>query len=88
MVEIDNSLMGKEYLEMAFERCIKCSTCKYGYKNYEPICPAGEKFLFESFWASGKIRTIRGLLNGDLEWSDELKDAIFACPTCGACMDS
>ena len=88
MVEIDNSLMGKEYLEMAFERCIKCSTCKYSYKTFEPSCPSGEKFLFESFWASGKIRTIRGLLNGDLEWNDELKDAIFACPTCGACMDA
>ncbi len=88
MVKIDKNLMGKEYLEMAFERCIKCSTCKYGYKTFEPSCPSGEKFLFESFWASGKIRTIRGVLNGDLEWSDDLKDAIFACPTCGACMDA
>lgn len=90
MVEIiiDDKLHGKEFLEMAFANCIKCSTCKYGYKNYEPSCPAGEKFLFESYWASGKIRIARGLLLGDLEWTDDLKDAIFACPTCGACMDS
>ena len=88
MVEIDKSLMGKEFLEMAFDNCIKCSTCKYGYKSFDKICPSGEKFLFESYWASGRIRTIRGLLLGDLEWNEDLKDPIFACTTCGACMDS
>jgi heterodisulfide reductase subunit D len=88
MTEVDKSLVGKDYLEMVFERCIKCSTCKYGYKNFEPICPSGEKFLFESYWASGRIRIARGVLNGDLEWNNELKDAIFACPTCGACIDA
>ncbi|MFX0177272.1 MAG: (Fe-S)-binding protein [Candidatus Hodarchaeota archaeon] len=88
MVEVDKSLFGKQFLEMAFERCIKCSTCKYSYKEYEPMCPSGEKFLFESYWASGRIRTIRGLLNGDLKWRDDLKNPIFACTTCGACIDS
>jgi heterodisulfide reductase subunit D len=87
-IKIDNSLKGKEFLEMAFERCIKCSTCKYSYKGFERSCPSGEKFLFESYWPSGRIRTIRGLLLGDLEWNEDLKDAIFACTTCGFCMDS
>jgi len=88
MVEIDKSLMGREFLEMAFDYCIKCSTCKYGYKSFDKICPSGEKFLFESYWASGRIRTIRGLLLGDLEWNEDLKDPIFACTTCGSCMDA
>lgn len=88
MVEVDSDLKGKDFLEMAFDYCIKCSTCKYSYKEFEPSCPSGEKFLFESYWASGRIRTIRGLILGDLEWNDELKDPIFACTTCGACMDS
>ncbi|MHA1439556.1 MAG: (Fe-S)-binding protein [Promethearchaeota archaeon] len=87
-IKIPDDLRGKEFLQMAFDRCIKCSTCKMGFKNFEPSCPSGEKFLFESYWASGRIRIIRGLLNGDLDWSDDLKDAIFACPTCGYCMDS
>ena len=73
---------------MAFDNCIKCSTCKYSYKEFEPSCPSGEKFLFESYWASGRIRTIRGLVIGDLEWNEDLKDPIFACTTCGACMDA
>ena len=71
-IKIDEEVVGKEFLEMAFERCIKCSTCKYSYKDFEPICPSGEKFLFESYWASGRIRIIRGLLNGDLEWTDDV----------------
>jgi len=88
MVEIDQSLHGKEFLEMAFDYCIKCSTCKYGFKNYEKICPSGEKYLFESYWPSGRIRTIRGVLMGNLEWNEELIDPIFACTTCGACSDA
>lgn len=88
MVEIDHNIIGKDVLEMAFDRCIKCSTCKYGYKNFERICPSGEKFLFESYWASGRIRIIRGVISGELEWTDDLKDPIFACTTCGACMDA
>ncbi len=88
MVEIDKSLFGNEFLEMAFDHCIKCSTCKYSYKEFEPCCPSGEKFLFESYWASGRIRTIIGLINGDLEWTEDVLNPIFACTTCGACMDS
>jgi heterodisulfide reductase subunit D len=88
MVEIDESLIGKESLQLAFDNCIKCSTCKYGFKSFDRSCPSGESFLFESYWPSGRIRTLRGLLLGDLEWNDQLKDPIFACTTCGACVDS
>ncbi|MFW9948984.1 MAG: (Fe-S)-binding protein [Candidatus Thorarchaeota archaeon] len=88
MVEINEKVMNKDVLEMAFDRCIKCSTCKYSYKNFEKSCPSGEKYLFESYWASGRIRILRGVLGGELEWTEELIDPIFACTTCGACMDS
>jgi len=87
-IEIDESLIGKDVLEMAFDRCIKCSTCKYSYKDFEKSCPSGEKFLFESYWASGRIRIIRGVITGDLAWTKDLIDPIFACTTCGACMDA
>ncbi len=87
-IKIDDALKGKEFLQMAFDNYIKYSTCKYSYKGFEPMCPSGEKFLFESYWASGKIRIVRGLILGDLEWNDDLIDPIFACPTCGACSES
>ena len=88
LVEDTSKLMGAKFLDMAFDYCIKCSTCKMGFKNFEPSCPSGEKFLFESYWASGRIRIARGLLTGELKWTEDLKDPLFACPTCGACMDS
>lgn len=88
MVEVDNNLVGKRFLELAFDHCIKCGMCKIGYKSFEPSCPSGEKYLFESYWASGRIRTARGVILGELEWSSDLKDSIFTCTTCGACTDS
>ena len=87
-VEIPKEVMGRKYLEMAFDHCIKCSTCKYGFKNFENSCPSGTKHLFESYWASGRIRTARGVIRGDLQWTEDLKDSIFACTTCGSCMNS
>jgi len=87
-IRIPDNIMGKDFLQLAFDHCIKCSTCKYSFKSFTDSCPSGKSFFFESFWASGKIRTTRGLLLGELEWNEDLKDAIFACPTCGACMDA
>ncbi len=72
-------------LPSSIERCIRCNTCKYAKDKFFESCPSGEKFLFESFWASGRIKIARGILNGDIPISEELYDAIFACPTCGAC---
>lgn len=65
--------------------CTRCGTCKYIYHVYDDSCPSGIKFRFETFYPSGKIQIARGLLERKLEWSDRIKDIIFACPTCGSC---
>nr|MDO8119374.1 (Fe-S)-binding protein [Candidatus Sigynarchaeota archaeon] len=83
-----STLRGKKFLDLAFDRCIKCSTCKYAFDTFDKSCPSGEKFMFESYWASGRIRIARGLIRGDLEWNKGVIDPIFTCTTCGACMDS
>ncbi|MBN2157675.1 MAG: (Fe-S)-binding protein [Candidatus Lokiarchaeota archaeon] len=72
-------------LPSTLDRCIRCNTCKYAKDEFFRSCPSGEKFLFESFWASGRIKIARGILNGDIPITNELYDAVFACPTCGAC---
>lgn len=66
-------------------RCIKCSTCKYIFRDYSPSCPSGEMFNFESFYASGRIKIVQALEQGDLEWTEDLLFPIFACPLCGNC---
>ncbi|MBN2151502.1 MAG: (Fe-S)-binding protein [Candidatus Lokiarchaeota archaeon] len=78
----------QEALKLVLDRCIKCNTCKYAYKEFTPTCPSGESFKFESYWASGRIRIARGLLTKRLEWTEDILHPIFACTTCGACKDS
>ncbi len=75
----------KKYKEEIYS-CTRCGTCKYIYHVYEDSCPSGVKFRFETFYPSGRIHIARGLLEGKLEWSDRLRDILFACPTCGNCM--
>ncbi len=65
--------------------CIRCSTCKYVFRDYSPSCPSGEYYRFESYWASGRLWLARGLETGELGWSDELLELLFTCTTCGSC---
>lgn len=82
-----------EELEDKIWRCTACGNCKAAY-NYGPppefgeICPAGAEFGFEGFMASkGKIAFARGILDGQLEWTDELLDAIYKCTVCAGCQN-
>ncbi|NVM04361.1 MAG: (Fe-S)-binding protein [Candidatus Helarchaeota archaeon] len=68
-------------------RCPKCNSCKYVYKDYSKSCPSGEKFRWETYWGSGRVWMAYALKNGELEWSDSITKAIFACPTCGSCAE-
>ncbi len=66
-------------------RCIRCGNCKYVFKEYIDSCPSGAHFHFETYFASGRIRLAQGISRGELEWSEDLLDPIFACTTCGNC---
>jgi len=74
-------------LEELLHHCIRCGNCKYIFRDYSPSCPSGEKFRFESYFASGRIWLARGLMTGELEWDATLLDPIFACTTCGSCQE-
>jgi heterodisulfide reductase subunit D len=65
--------------------CTRCGTCKYIYQFYADSCPAGKRFRFETYFPSGRIHIARGLLEGKLDWSERIRDILFACPTCGSC---
>ncbi len=77
--------MGLSAVEKWVHQCARCSACKYLYKNYNPSCPSGEKFWFETFWASGRVWMANAIKNGELEWSDSIINALYACPLCGNC---
>ena len=65
--------------------CVRCGNCKYIFRNYGPSCPSGEHFLLETFFASGRLWIGHAIQNGELEWSRDLVEPLFACTTCGAC---
>ena len=72
-------------IEQWLYSCVRCSNCKYVFREYFPSCPSGEHFGFETYYASGRIWLAQALYRGELEWEPSLLDSIFACTTCGNC---
>lgn len=80
-------------LEKYFWRCTACGTCRSAYSfgpppSAKPICPAGTEFGFEGYYSSkGKAAFARGISSGDLEWDEDLVDAIYKCTVCAGCQN-
>jgi heterodisulfide reductase subunit D len=55
------------------------------YEGMVDACPAGIEYGWEAFWNAGKMWIARSILSGDLEFSDEVRDVIMPCITCGQC---
>ena len=55
------------------------------YEGMVDACPAGIEYGWESYWNAGKIWIARSILTGDLEFSEEVRDVIMPCITCGQC---
>jgi len=72
-------------------RCVKCKGCSWVDHVYMPgvrysmRCPSAARYLFDSYGAYGKMRIGLGIVEGRLEYSDELLKILYACTLCGAC---
>ncbi len=72
-------------------RCIKCKGCTWVDHIYMPgvkfstRCPSATKYLFDSYGAYGKMRIGVAMVEGKLDYSDELLKILYACTLCGAC---
>lgn len=55
------------------------------YEGMVDACPAGIEYGWEAFWNAGKIWIARSILNGDLEFTEEVRDVLMPCITCGQC---
>lgn len=64
-----------------------CTTVNYHQIGvYKPICPAGARFGFESFYSPGLAEICRGINEGIIkEPSEMLLKSVYACTSCGAC---
>jgi Fe-S oxidoreductase len=77
--------------EYDMSKCIKCKGCYWVDHIYMPgvtfstRCPSATRYLFDSYGAYGKMRIGLAMLEGRMDYSDELLKTLYACPLCGAC---
>jgi len=66
--------------------CTHCGTCKDVLKIFTPACPAGERYLVESYFPSGKMFIARGVVQGELSLADDdIRERVYACTGCLSC---
>lgn len=80
----------EDYYKVIYN-CCKCAMCRnispweMQSKKFKDICPSGTRFLFEAYFAPGKMEITRALLDEEIQITDRLMHIIFACPLCGGC---
>ena len=65
--------------------CLKCGACRIGFPSYEPVCPSGIKFGFDSHYAIGRVEIARRLCEGELALTAKLMERLYTCTSCGGC---
>ncbi|MFX1276764.1 MAG: (Fe-S)-binding protein, partial [Promethearchaeota archaeon] len=55
------------------------------YEGMVDSCPAGIEYGWEAYWNAGKMWIARSILNGDLKFSERVRNIIYPCITCGQC---
>jgi Fe-S oxidoreductase len=72
-------------------RCVRCKGCKWVDHIYMPgvrfatRCPSEKRYLFDSYSAYGRLKLALAVMDGKLDFSDKMLDAIYKCALCGAC---
>jgi len=86
--------MALERIEYDASHCQRCSTCKWSHlwevksHRFARNCPSLVYGQFDAYAAQGKNDITTALLNGELNWEDNvdtLLDVIYRCPVCAAC---
>ena len=69
-------------------RCFRCGYCKFTHDFSDFNCPSYKKYRFETYSTGGRMWLIYGIINGDLQWSQNLSNVLYACTTCGNCTEN
>ena len=85
MAKMENT---KKLSDMVYA-CSGIGDCRIAYRwavGRYGVCPVLEHSpQFDPFYARGKIRIAKGLLENELEPSEELAKVLYQCTTCGNC---
>ncbi len=71
---VQNLLLGK-----VLNKCQKCTTCS-GYCTVSPSFNG-----VETYSSKGRMLITRGIMKGDLSFSDKVVDILYSCTKCGHC---
>jgi len=79
-----------EYVRQA-KMCVRCTFCKFIDLNwvtslrFSRQCPIDTKYAFNLYSPHGLLHSALAELDGDLEFTPKLMDALYKCTLCGAC---
>lgn len=79
-----------EYRRQA-NMCVRCSFCKFIDLNwvtslrFSRQCPIDTRYAFSLYSAHGLIHAALAELDGNLEFTEKLVDALYKCTLCGGC---
>ena len=71
--------------------CIRCSNCKWidpvytRSAQYVKICPSSARYNFDAYSGQGRLNIAVALMDGELDYTPTLLDAIYKCTMGGAC---
>jgi len=82
------TIEGEQDWKNIVHRCFRCGYCKFTHDYSDLNCPSYKKYRFETYSTGGRLWLIYGILNGDLKWSQNLADVLYACTTCGNCTEN
>jgi Fe-S oxidoreductase len=82
----------REEILSAIYHCVKCKLCSissfHPSEEWLPLCPSGQFYGYQAFYAPGRLEIFREILEGELsEPSEGLLKAVYTCTLCGACYE-
>jgi len=69
-------------------RCFRCGYCKFTNDYTDYNCPSYKKYRFETYSTGGRMWLIYGLISGEITWNESIANVVYACPTCGNCIEN
>ena len=67
-------------------RCGQCFDVSWLGTGYNR-CPAYKHGVFESYGARGKFNIARALVDGVIDYDEDIAERVFACTDCRACVE-
>jgi heterodisulfide reductase subunit D len=82
----DSGQRGIDALRNIVYQCNRCGQClDFSTVGQAPKCPAFEGGLFESYAARGKYNIARALVDGVMDYDQDVAERVYSCTECRAC---